>query len=395
MQAFLPKNRRPKFELQLKVSEQPQLEAIFLFLVLTTPIPQILDLNNVPLVSGTSYIKWHLPSSTSAEHRGRTTKEVIKEHKVIWDYAKTIPVRLTIDRNGMLQDCEIHLEVLQEYSSGAKGGRIALGNVKLNLAEYVEGTDADGEEGITRRYLMQDSKINSTLKITIIMKQIEGDRNFITPPLRTAPVFGGIAGILVGDQGEQDDLGHMPSMSSKSREAGELHDMYRRTLAASWASQAGDLTADACIEDIFAGGNGWGTSLHTSESAINGSHGNSKSVPRQRGDDNASVSDDGGRGGTGEKRYKGFAAFRRRTPSTKPRVAPPSSPKLGGPIHETEHNRMRSFGGMGGRMLEQQVQLGNSDSNRDRRATGYSSGANEVDELAAREDLKSWKLAVS
>ncbi len=129
-----------------------------------TPL-QILDLNNVPLVSGTSYIKWHLPSSTSAEHRGRTTKEPIKEHKVIWDYAKVIPVRLTIDRSGMLQDCEIHLEVLQEYSSGAKGGRIALGNVKLNLAEYVEGSDVEGEEGITRRYLMQDSKINSTLKV--------------------------------------------------------------------------------------------------------------------------------------------------------------------------------------------------------------------------------------
>ncbi|KAI9720827.1 MAG: hypothetical protein M1812_002666 [Candelaria pacifica] len=372
MQAFLPKNRRPKFELQLK----------------------ILDLNNVPLVSGTSYIKWHLPSSTSAEHRGRTTKEVIKEHKVIWDYAKTLPVRLTIDRNGMLQDCEIHLEVLQEYSSGAKGGRIALGNVKLNLAEYVEGSDADGEEGITRRYLMQDSKINSTVKITIVMKQVEGDRNFITPPLRTAPVFGGIAGIMAGEQGEQDDLGHMPSMSSKSRETGELQDMYRRTLAASWASQAGDLTADACIEDIFAGGNGWGTSPHANKDADNNSHGNNMSVPRARGDDSASVSDDGLREGTGERRHKGFAAFRRRTPSIKPRVAPPSSPKHGGPSQATGHARMKSLPGMGGRMLEQRAQLGNSDSDLERRTAGYSSGAYEVDELAVREDLRSWRLAV-
>lgn len=84
---------------------------------------------------------------------------------MIWDYAKNIPVRLIIDRSGMLQDCEIHLEVLQEYSSGAKGGRIALGNVKLNLAEYVEVSDGESEDGITRRYLMQDSKINSTLKV--------------------------------------------------------------------------------------------------------------------------------------------------------------------------------------------------------------------------------------
>ena len=47
-------------------------------------------------------------------------------------------------------------------------------------------------------------------------------------------------------------------MTSKSREAGELQDMYRRTLAAYWSAQPGELKADECIEDIFAGGDGWG-----------------------------------------------------------------------------------------------------------------------------------------
>ncbi|KAI4252746.1 MAG: hypothetical protein LQ352_004102 [Teloschistes flavicans] len=127
---------------------------------------QIIDLNNVPLVSGTSYVKWHLPSSTSAEHRGHTSKEVIREHKVAWEYDKLLPVRLTVDRNGMLQETDIHFEVMQEYSSGARGERIILGNVRLNLAEYVDaGHDEDGK--ITRRYLMQDSKINSTLRASI------------------------------------------------------------------------------------------------------------------------------------------------------------------------------------------------------------------------------------
>jgi hypothetical protein len=49
-----------------------------------------------------------------------------------------------------------------------------------------------------------------------------------------------------------------PSLSTKSREAGELQDMYRRTLAAYWSAQPGELKADECIEDIFAGGDGWG-----------------------------------------------------------------------------------------------------------------------------------------
>lgn len=161
------------------------------------------------MVSGTSYIKWHLPHSTSAEHRGRTERAPILEHKVSWDYEKTIPIRLTIDKSNQLQECIIHFEVVQDYSSGGRGEKITLGNVHLNLSEYVEESEmgADGEEGITRRYLMQDSKINSTLKISIFMKQLDGERNFHAPALKTAPVFGGIAGLMAGEQAEQDDVG--------------------------------------------------------------------------------------------------------------------------------------------------------------------------------------------
>ena len=81
----------------------------------------------------------------------------------MWDHVKDLPVRMTIDRNGMLQETEIHFEVLQEYSSGARGERIILGTIKLNLAEFVD-TGEEGGESVVRRYLMQESKINSTLK---------------------------------------------------------------------------------------------------------------------------------------------------------------------------------------------------------------------------------------
>lgn len=144
-------------------------------------------------------MKWHLPSSTAAEHRGRTAKCTIKDHKVQFDYENTLPVRLVIGKDQMLQESWINFEVLQEYSSGGKGERLLLGNIKLNLAEYIEASEQSqgkDDEGVTRRYLMQDSKINSTLKVTlaceispleidansiqvgIYMKHIEGDRNY-------------------------------------------------------------------------------------------------------------------------------------------------------------------------------------------------------------------------
>lgn len=66
-------------------------------------------------------------------------------------------LRMTVDRNGMLNEQLIMFEINQEYSGRE---RIMLGTVTINLAEYA------GVEKETRRYLMQDSKINSTLKVS-------------------------------------------------------------------------------------------------------------------------------------------------------------------------------------------------------------------------------------
>jgi hypothetical protein len=73
---------------------------------------------------------------------------------------------LTIDKVGKLQETFIQFEVLHEVTSGEKDERIALGNIKLNLAEYVWASEQEGEEAVCMRYLMQDSKINSTLKVS-------------------------------------------------------------------------------------------------------------------------------------------------------------------------------------------------------------------------------------
>ena len=109
-------------------------------------------------------MKWHLPHSAAAEHRGKTPKALIKDHKVAWNYEKTLQLRVTADKSGLLQTTEIHFEVLQEYHSGPKAERITLGVIKLNLAEYVDDS-YEKEEEIVRRYLMQESKINSTVQV--------------------------------------------------------------------------------------------------------------------------------------------------------------------------------------------------------------------------------------
>lgn len=240
MQAFVPKNRRPRFELVLR----------------------IIDINNVPLGNGTAWVRWRLPSSSAAtESQGHTDKAPLADHRASWNYEKTSLVRITIDRNSMLQECDINFEVLQEFHSSPSNEKNLLGKIKLNLAEYVDKVEED--EGVIRRYLMFDSKVNSTLKIGIAMRQIEGDRNFTTPPLKSATVFGGIARVVhSGEGGDSDDSGHLPSINTKPNEMADMQDMYRRTLAASWMSRPCDLPADKLIEDLFDGSSCWNNDSH-------------------------------------------------------------------------------------------------------------------------------------
>ncbi|KIW24202.1 uncharacterized protein PV07_09930 [Cladophialophora immunda] len=369
MQAFVPKNRKPKFDLTLR----------------------IIDLTNIPLIYGTACVRWHLSSSNAAEHRGRTDKAPIEEHKATWDYCKEIPVRLTIDKTGMLQECDIHFEVLQEFHEGGRGGRVHLGNVKLNLAEYTRLSDLspadrdpqdEADDGsITRRYLLQDSKVNSTLKIGIRMKQTEGDSNFIAPPLRSAMVVGGIAGVLTTEAGEGDDI---PSITSKTRELSEAQDIYRRTLAATWACQAGEMPPDKLIENLFAGGDGGARPHSSSSKASNQQQQLQQQIarPPSREENGSSSSDEPRRPVTPRQQL------------LTPQVA------AGGPGHGHGHRRGSSrdspnlqtaaAGAVSGRSsIEQQVHASQQE-NRRRDRPEY----HEVTEFDLRDDLRSWQVRV-
>ena len=217
------------------------------------------------------------------------------------------------------------------------------------------------------------------------MKQIDGDRNFIacvfhpdfhllakdvSPPLKTARVFGGIAGIMTAEQGEPDDLGHMPSMSSKTREIGELQDMYRRTLAASWAAQAGELPADECIENIFAGGDGWGKQKTGDQS---------QGSTSKRGGGSADGDDSDGDFRAAQGHRRNSSGFGRRA-NAKQR----SNVRTGSKDHDFNPN---TGGGSGRESVEQQTNSSSAEEKRNYKKM------HEIDELEAREDLRSWEIS--
>ena len=348
---------------------------------------RIIDLTNVPLVAGVAYVKWHLSSSSAAEHRGRTEKAHIRDHKAIWDFTKDLAVRLTIEKTQMLQECDMHFEIVQEYNQGGRGGRVILGSVKLNLAEYTQVHELspserdpqdESEDGaIVRRYLLQDSKINSTLKIGVKMKQTEGDTNYIAPPLKSAMVMSGIAGVLSTEAGEGED---MPTITSKTRELSEVQDLYRRTLAATWACQSGEMAPDKLIEDIFAGGDGGQTQHRPHHHHTHSHHSGHSSLGPSRDDSMGSSSSDADSRRTVTPRHL--------TPDMA-RHAPHYGHQRRTSAETATPNLSQSSTVSGRSSLDQQIQQGHSEMRKKKRADQP-----DVTEFDLRDDLRSWQVQV-
>ena len=178
---------------------------------------------------------------------------------------------------------------------------------------------------------------------------------------------------MTSEQGDPDDLGHMPSMSSKTRELGELQDMYRKTLAASWTCRMGELPADECIENIFAGGDGW--SKHSGRT-LTETLSSAKSTEDSTGDAESGA----------EMRHP--AGHHRRTSSGQVRHNGDKHRD-----HKRKESKNNGFSGpstgIGGRTSIESVRPGS----REKQRTSQRQ-AHEIDEFEAREDLRSWEISV-
>lgn len=167
----------------------------------------------------------------------------------------------------------------------------------------------------------------------------------------------------------------LPTLDNKSREADEqLRELYRRTLAADWTCQPGEMSADKTIEDIFAGGDGWGN-------ADNNRDDETHSERLAPGEDSGSLSDGETRGlrNSKQRNWSGFFARRHHKQRSVPERIDKEEVL---PVRETAH-------GVRGRgSLEQQINEMNVESEKRR-----SRQAHELDEFDVREDLRCWNLS--
>ena len=211
---------------------------------------QIHELSSIPLVTGQIFVKWHILHSSSGECRGKTDRVPIIDHKTGWpDYQKECTFKVRIGRNGVLQERTLIMEAWVEMISGRE--RFRIGIVAVNLSEYAS------VKSETRKYLLQDSKMNSTIKVTIAVVHVEGTRDYTTPPLKKAQMFHGITNLLTENKDLPQISRGTEQHNSKHVSYSPIQEMYRRTFSAQWRLQAGELPPSDVVEDIFKGGSGW------------------------------------------------------------------------------------------------------------------------------------------
>ncbi|EPB87755.1 hypothetical protein HMPREF1544_05415 [Mucor circinelloides 1006PhL] len=151
----------------------------------------IQDLTNVPLVSGLYYVKWKLKNA--AHTGGSTVRAPIRDHCIFWGHPISTMAHLVISKQHILGPCELRLEVYQEL--GGSRDTIPIGSLTINLSEYASS-------GLTtRRYLLDECKFNSTIKLSIKVDQkSDSSTEFQLPPLKKQQIFTDIPSMITERQ---------------------------------------------------------------------------------------------------------------------------------------------------------------------------------------------------
>ncbi|KAJ1798280.1 hypothetical protein LPJ59_002602 [Coemansia sp. RSA 2399] len=125
---FVPRARMASFNVQLRIE----------------------DLNNVPPLNGVFYAKWKFQ-----DHSGTTPRVPVVNREVRWLHAVEKIIDIPVSKDGMLTSCEFKITIKQEVYSHV---HMKIGTLNINLSEYALLS------GSSRRYFLQESKLNCTLK---------------------------------------------------------------------------------------------------------------------------------------------------------------------------------------------------------------------------------------
>ncbi|SCZ93935.1 BZ3500_MvSof-1268-A1-R1_Chr6-3g09002 [Microbotryum saponariae] len=141
------------------------------------------------------------------EPKGSTTWAPLRAHTATFNRVVSCPVAIPLKSirssssssslpsttaaatpRHILQPSSLKLRVRQEVPGDEEGKmkEVKTGQLVLDLSQFV--TLAKGKEPTARRYLLRDCKTNATLRVTVRMEFLAGERTFVAPPLKTGQI---------------------------------------------------------------------------------------------------------------------------------------------------------------------------------------------------------------
>ncbi|KAK0205591.1 N-terminal C2 in EEIG1 and EHBP1 proteins-domain-containing protein, partial [Desarmillaria ectypa] len=160
---------------------------------------------SVVISSGASSSHSHSSSSTPPSFRpaarGQTPFLPLTEHSVTWSQSLSVYIKIPLSRDRENPDALMpnpaKFVVIQRVISGDPDApqNPRLGAVYLDLSEYADPSLGE----VTRRYLLRESKTNATLKLSIQLTHVGGEKAFVAPSLPKGEILNGVASLLEND----------------------------------------------------------------------------------------------------------------------------------------------------------------------------------------------------
>ncbi|DAZ93674.1 TPA: hypothetical protein N0F65_008182 [Lagenidium giganteum] len=134
---------------------------------------QLHGCSNIPHPRTRVYCKWKLQSVGGRVFGLTDSCEVTSANQVVWDHTFDLRecVMKMVPQSKIVKPCVLRLSVRQE-NRGVTQAYKRLGVVNIDLAEFAGCGDTP------RTYLLEESRLNSTLSVTIRADQVKGDVMF-------------------------------------------------------------------------------------------------------------------------------------------------------------------------------------------------------------------------
>lgn len=212
---------------------------------------QIESLNNLPLSNGRVTVKWHLHDSHKPTSRGKTKAAKVTDHRATFEYSAVCSSKLSISsKTNKLRPSQIIFNVSWDHSDTSNS--VSLGTLEIDLSQHVinDGDEESENRAHPHTYLLQKSKLNCGLRLSLRLRQLAGPTDYVIPEFVPPKVFSEITGVI------HTEKGHKGLQDANVDKLAEIL-TGNGSFELSWSSKPGYYNPRKTIDDIFMGGDGF------------------------------------------------------------------------------------------------------------------------------------------